>query len=252
LHILGDESVTLTPLMTKINSIIIDDNELDRIAIESYLEKYSFIKLLGSFANPIECLELIQKTDIQLIFLDIDMPYLNGLEFLNSLKDPPLCIFITSYGEYALESYENHAFDFLLKPAKADRLERAVLRAREYLDIQNKAKLYDVQFAGDYLTIKESYNLIQLKVSDIIYLEALKDYTKVITRAKTYLTLCSLKNFFEKLPGDRFLRIHRSFAVAINQIRKMEQNELLLDNLRLPVGKTFRSEINRALLNNIQ
>lgn len=250
MHTLGNKCVTYTPAMEIINSIIIDDNELDRIAIESYLEKYSFIKLFGSFTNPIECLELIQQVDIQLIFLDIDMPYLNGLEFLSSLKNPPLCIFITSYAEYALESYENHAFDFLLKPAKADRLERSVLRAKEYLEIQSKAKLYDVQFAGDYLTIKESYNLVQLKVSDIIYLEALKDYTKVITAAKTYMTLCSLKNFFEKLPGDRFLRIHRSFAVAINQVRKMEQNELLLDNLRLPVGKTFRNDINKALLNN--
>ena len=97
MHTLGNKCVTYTPAMEIINSIIIDDNELDRIAIESYLEKYSFIKLFGSFTNPIECLELIQQVDIQLIFLDIDMPYLNGLEFLSSLKNPPLCIFITSY-----------------------------------------------------------------------------------------------------------------------------------------------------------
>lgn len=235
--------------MDLINCIIIDDNELDRITVEAYVEKYPFIKLCGSFANPVECLEVIQAKNIQLLFLDIDMPIINGLEFLSSLKNPPLCIFITSYPEYALEGFENHAFDFLVKPAKPDRLERSIFRAKEYLQIQTKAKLYDVQFDEHFLIIKESYDLIQIKVSDIIYLEALKDYTKVITPSKTYLTLSNLKNFFEKLPGNRFLRIHRSFAVAISQIRKLEQNELLLDNLRLPVGKTFRNEINRILLN---
>ena len=133
---------------------------------------------------------------------------------------------------------------------RAERFERSVLRAKEFLQIQDKARLYDVHFADDFLTIKESYDLIQIKISDIIYLEALKDYTKVITRAKTYLTLSNLKNFIEKLPVSRFLRIHRSFAVAINQIRKLEQNELLLDNFRLPVGKTFRNDITEILLSN--
>ena len=237
--------------MDLITCAIVDDNELDRLAIEAYLEQFPFVQLKGSFANPLECLEIIQKKNVQLLFLDIDMPYINGLEFLASLKHPPLCIFITAHPEYALEGFETHALDFLLKPVKPERFERSVMRAREFLQIKNKALLYDVHFADDFLIIKESYDLIQIKISEIIYLEALKDYTKVITPAKTYLTLSNLKNFFEKLPVNRFLRVHRSFAVAINQIRKLEQNELiLLENSKLPVGKTFRQDINRILLDN--
>ncbi len=236
--------------MEVISSFIIDDDELDRLAIEAHLEQYPYIKLEGSFASPFECLELIRKKNIKLLFLDIDMPGINGIDFLNSLENPPLCIFITSHPEYALEGFETHALDYLLKPVKIDRFDRSIKRAREFLQIKNKALLYDVHFADDFLTIKESYDLIQIKISDIIYLEALKDYTKVITPQKTYLTLSNLKNFFEKLPGNRFLRIHRSFAVSINQIKKMEQNELLVSKVRLPVGRTFRNEVNQYLRSN--
>ncbi|MDP9076349.1 MAG: LytTR family DNA-binding domain-containing protein [Bacteroidota bacterium] len=235
--------------MELINCVIIDDDELDRFAVETCLEQYTFIKIEGSFSNPLDCLEIIQKKNVQLLFLDIDMPYISGIEFLNSFKNPPLCIFITSHPEYALKGFETHALDFILKPLRPERFERSVMRAREFLQIQSKAKLYDIRFADDFLIIKESYDLIKIKISDIIYLEALKDYTKIITPSKTYLTLSNLKNFFEKLPNARFLRIHRSFAVAISKIRKLEQNELLLDDFKLPVGKTFKNEISRVLLN---
>jgi two-component system LytT family response regulator len=236
--------------MEVINCLIVDDNELDRIAIETYLEAYPFIKIQGSFESALDCLEFIQKKNIHLLFLDIDMPDINGIQFFSSIKKPPLCIFVTSFAEYAVEGFDNYALDFLLKPVRPERFDRAINRAKEFLQIKDKARLYDVHFADDFLTIKESYDLVQIKMSDIIYLEALKDYTKVITPVKTYLTLSNLKNFIEKLPENRFLRIHRSFAVAVNQIRKLEQHELLLENFRLPVGKTFRNDINRIMLNN--
>ncbi|MEO6979792.1 MAG: LytTR family DNA-binding domain-containing protein, partial [Mucilaginibacter sp.] len=194
--------------MNLINCIVIDDDELDRLTVESYIEQIPFLKLEGSYANPLECIGVIEQKNIQLLFLDIDMPEISGIEFFSALKNAPLCIFITSHPEYALEGFETHALDFLIKPAKFERFQRSALRAHEFLQIKNKAKLYDVKFADDFLTIKESYDLIQIKISDIIYLEALKDYTKVITPQKTYLTLSNLKNFFEKLPGNRFLRIH--------------------------------------------
>jgi DNA-binding LytR/AlgR family response regulator len=234
--------------MDLVNCLVIDDDELDRLAVELCLEQMPFVKLLGSFTNPLECIETLNRVSVQLLLMDIDMPVVSGLNFLSSLQNPPLCIFITSHPEYALSGFETHAFDFMVKPVIPCRLEASVSRAREYLQIQNKAKLYDVHFADDYLVIKESYDIIQIKISDIIYLEALKDYTKIITPTKTYLTLSNLKNFFEKLPCNRFMRIHSSFAVAVSQIRKLENNELLLDSCRLPVGKTFRNEISRALL----
>ena len=236
--------------MSLINCLVIDDSELDRLTVECYMSDYPFLKLEGSFSNPLDCLGFIESKNIQLLFLDIDMPEINGIDFLNSLKNPPLCIFITSHPEFALDGFETHALDFLVKPVKSDRFERAVNRAREFLQIKTKALLYDVHFADDFLTIKEGYDLIQIKVSDIIYLEALKDYTKVFTNDKTYLTLYNLKNFFEKLPSNRFLRIHRSFAVSVNRIKKIEQNELVINKMRLPVGRTFRQDVNNFLKSN--
>lgn len=236
--------------MELISCIIVDDSELDRLSIEAYVEQIPFLKLEGSFASSLDCIGIIEQKNIELLLLDIDMPEISGIEFFSALKNPPLCIFITSHPEYALEGFETHALDFLVKPAKFERFQRSALRAQEFLQIKDKARLYDVNFADDFLTIKESYDFIQIKISDIIYLEALKDYTKVITLQKTYLTLSNLKNFFEKLPGNRFLRIHRSFAVSINQIKKMEQNELLVSRVRLPVGRTFRNEVNQYLRNN--
>jgi DNA-binding LytR/AlgR family response regulator len=164
------------------------------------------------------------------------------------LKTNSLCIFITAHPEYALEGFEAHALDYIVKPLKFERFEKAILRAKEYLEIKKKAILYDLEFGNNLLTIKEGTTIIQIKINDIIYLEALGDYTKIITPDKKYLTLHNLKNFIEKLPEKKFVRIHRSFAVAKDKITRLDQNELILEKVKLPIGKTFRREMNKYLI----
>lgn len=234
--------------MLEISCAIIEDNEFDRKSTEYYVEQFSFLKLAGSFSNVFEAQGILNSNTVKLLFMDIDMPVMNGLDFLKSLDYHPLCIFITAHPEYAVESFELHALDYIVKPLKLDRFRQAVNRAKEYIEIKSKAELYDVEFGKNTLSIKEGTATIQLNITDIIYLEALGDYTKIITSRKMYLTLHNLKAFIEKLPEQKFLRIHRSFAVAISKIKVIKDNELVLDDVRLPVGKTFRRTINKYLV----
>ncbi len=230
-----------------INCIVIDDNNLDRLIIEDYVSQCSSLKLLGSFSNPVESIETIKAGKIQLLFMDIDMPVINGIDFFKKLENPPVCIFVTTYPEYALEAFNTHAFDYLLKPVKKERFEQAVKRTEELFDIQAKALLYDMNVEHDTLTIKEGNTINKVLISDIIYLEALTNYTKVVTNNKKYITLCNLKNFLEELPQEKFLRVHRSYAVAKNKINRLESGELILGEHKIPLGKTYRQQINKII-----
>jgi DNA-binding LytR/AlgR family response regulator len=227
--------------------LIVDDDPFDRLVIESELAKYPFLQVKGSFSHPLEARSLMDVVNIQLLILDIDMPLVNGLDLLRSLPDPIPCIFVTSHPEFALEGFELHALDYLLKPLKADRFRQAVLRAKEYLEIKAKAQLYELHFEEDFLGFKESGTYNRVRISEILYLEALKDYTKVITRAKRYVTLANLRTFSEKLPTAKFLRIHRSYVVAVDKIRQVDPHELLVEDSWLPIGKTFRADVARFL-----
>jgi two-component system LytT family response regulator len=233
-----------------INCLVIDDNEADRWAIEKLIGLYPQFRFIASFANPLESLELIPQAD--LLLLDIDMPLINGLHFLSSLSQPPPCVFITSHPEYALDAFEVNALDFLTKPLKVDRFENALLRAKAYLEIKEKARLYELTVEKDTLLIKEGRQTIRLQVSDILYLEALKDYTKVIThtrdyqtKTEMYMTLMNLKNFMSRLSQQRFVRIHRSYAVALDKITKFNGDEIQVGGIKLPVGQVFKQEVER-------
>ena len=236
--------------MPAISCIIVEDDDLDRKTTENFIQQISFLQLIGSFSDALDASGAIKNSNVQLLLMDIDMPVVNGLDFFKSLPDPPLCIFITAHPEYALEGFESHAFDYIVKPLKFERFKQAVYRAQEYLEIKGKAALYDIEFGNNRLSVKDGTTTIQLKITDIIYLEALGDYTKIITSEKMYMTLHNLKTFIEKLPEEKFLRIHRSFAVAVDRIKLLKDNELVLDNVKLPVGKTFRRIVNKYLVPN--
>ena len=233
-----------------INCVIIEDNELDRDIAEDFISQIPFINHIGSFSSPFDAIGTLKNGNVQLLLLDLDIPVINGFDFYNSLSMKPLCVIITAHPEYALEGFEANVLDYIVKPLKLERLQKAVSLAKEYLEIKEKAALFDVSFENNILSIKEGTTIIQLRTKDIIYLEALGDYTKIITNEKVYMTLLGLKLFIERLPENRFLRIHRSFAVSVDKIRKLKDNELILDEIHLPVGKTFRRDVNKYLIQN--
>ena len=236
--------------MEKINCLIIDDDEIDRMMVEDFVEKCPGLALLGSFSNALESLKSINLMDIDLLFLDIDMPVINGVDFLKKIENPPLCVFITSHPDYALEAFDLHAVDYILKPVKKERFDLAIDRVIELISIRQKALHYDLNFESDRLTIKEGNSMNKVLINDIIYLEALTNYTKVVTVARKYITLKNLKNFLEELPHDKFMRVHRSFAVAKNKINSARDGEITLGNFTIPMGKTYRKFINQILGDN--
>jgi DNA-binding LytR/AlgR family response regulator len=226
---------------------IIEDNDIDRMLLEDYLSKYRFISIAGSFANPVESLEHLKRGNTDLLFCDVDMPGMTGIELLRSFPNAPPCIFTTVHSEYAVDAFDTQAIDYILKPIAASRLDTAIQRAVELLEIRARALQFSMQIETDSLMIKEGTTVNRVNVNDIIYLEALANYTKVVTEKKRYITLKNLKTFLDDLPVDRFLRIHRSYAVAIDKILSLDKNDLLLNQARLPIGKIYRREIKNAI-----
>lgn len=236
--------------MEPINCVIIDDEEIDRMLVEEYVRSTPGLHLTGTFSNALESFDTIDSKDVELLFLDIDMPVISGVDFLKKLEHPPLCIFITSHPEFALDAFELHAVDYILKPVKKERFDLAIERAFELISIRQKALHYDLNFENDRLTIKEGTSINKVLINDIIYLEALTNYTKVVTKGRKYITLNNLKNFMEELPQDKFLRVHRSYAVAKNKINSAKDGEILLGEFKVPMGKTYKKLVNKILMEN--
>lgn len=229
------------------NCIICDDDDIDRIAVASYCKHYSFLHLANSFDSPQKTLAFIQKNQVDLLLLDIDMPGMNGLEMRKQLMQIPACIFITSHPEFALESFELSVLDYLIKPLKADRFAVAMHRVKEYLGIRHKASLLDHTLGSDTLFIKDGHQHFKIQLHEIIYLEALKDYTGVVTAQKKYCVLSSLGNLLEEKSFRSFVRIHRSYAVQKHFIKKITAKEVLVNDILLPVGRSYKDGLERLI-----
>jgi len=234
-------------LSKKYTCIILDDNELDRLAVVSYARKVPFLHIAGVFESPAEALEFTLKTPPDVLFLDIDMPGISGLDLRRQLEQVPACIFITSHPEFALESFEAAALDFLVKPLKRERFERSMGRLKEFLEIHHKAGLLDYTLGDDTLFIKDGHNHVKLRLHDVIYLEALKDYTGIITPQKKYCVLAPLGNLLKERSFQSFIRIHRSYAVQKHFIKEISAREVLVNDLSLPVGRSYKETVKKLL-----
>ena len=236
-------------MQKNIRYIAIDDNPIDLLLLKEYAKAFPFLQHSGSFSTTAGGMAAAEELHPDLLFLDIEMPGMTGLEILRQLKSKiPLAVFITSHPEFALEGFELSALDYILKPLTAERFAHTARRIEEYWDMKQKAISYEVLFENESLTIKDGHSQIKLPQQDIIYLEAMQDYTKVVTEKKNYLTLTTLSGFMEKISNNNFLRVHRSYAVAINKIKELHANKLLCGNIEIPIGKTYRSVVTKIKL----
>ena len=227
-----------------IRYIAIDDNPIDLLILKEYSSAFSFLQHHGSFSSPSDGLEAAESLNPDLVFLDIEMPGLSGLDVLRKVKEKiPMAVFITSHPEFALEGFELSALDYILKPLTLERFAHTARRIEEYWSMKQKAISYEVLFENESITIKDGHNQIKLARKDVIYLEAMQDYTKVVTEKKSYLTLATLTGFLEKLSDKNFLRVHRSYAVAIKKIKELHSNKIVCGNIAIPIGKTYRSAV---------
>lgn len=222
-----------------INCIAIDDEPLALEVLKKYISKVPELKLLHTFSDAIEAMEYLKNNPISLLFLDIQMPDINGFDLYKSLLIKPMVIFTTAHKEYAVEGFEVEAIDYLLKPFNLTRFQSAITKA------MNWSKLNDKEPAPiQYLYVHSDYKMVKIAFADIVYLEALDDYVKINTATQSYLTLLSMKKILEKLPEKQFIRIHRSYIIAFKNISFLQYRKLGLgNNIELPIGDTYRAII---------
>jgi len=221
--------------------VIIDDDEIDRAVIETEAAKFSFLQKVASCCDPLEAIEIITRFNPHIIFLDIEMPGLSGIELIRKrITASALPVFITSHPEFALESYELEAFDYLLKPVSSERFARCALRLRDFYQMQVKAFAFDTEQETNFIVIKQGYDKYKIPIHDIVYLEAMRDYTRITTVTKQYLVLTTLNGIAEKLPRDIFVRIHRSYIVNRDKVDAIQKNKINIHSQELPIGKLYK------------
>jgi two-component system LytT family response regulator len=232
-------------MMNKYNCIIIDDDEIDRLTVLSFVKKFPFLTVCGVYKSAAEALQIINPKQIDILFLDIDMPEISGIEFRKKMPEVPISIFITAHPEHAVESFQIDTLDFIVKPLSLDRFTRTVHRIEKFMDIKAKASLFESSLGGDTIYIKEGHELTKVKLHEILYLEALKDYTLVITERRRHCVLSSIGNLLKEYHFQSFIRIHRSYAVQKQFIHKINSNEITLNNnITIPVGRSYKDNLN--------
>lgn len=226
--------------MEALKCIIVDDDPVQRETIKNCVSKINNLDLLGSYPNAIEARMAMEKRKVDLIFLDIEMPEMSGLEFLDTFKEVPQVIMITSNKEYAFKAFEYDVTDYLAKPVDFDRFSSAVQRARYYEEnLKRKSK-------ENNIFIKSDGVLVKLSAHEVSFIEAMGDYIKVHTPSKRHIVHSTMKAFVAKLPDD-FIRIHKSYIVNLHQIDKVEENTVYMNGLELPVSRNNR----KTLMENI-
>lgn len=229
----------------KLNCVVVDDDELDRLMVLSCLKNYPEIKVLEVFSSPVEALEFLEANPVDILFLDIDMPGMSGIELRKRISQTAICVFITSYPEHAVESFEVDALDFLVKPLKADRFKVTIARIHDYLEIRQKVALFESSFGDDTLVIKEGHTQTRIKLHAIFYLQAMKDYTLIFTAEKRHCVLISLGNLLKEQEFLTFARVHKSYAVNPLYIDRVTANEVILKNEQpIPLGRVYKETLN--------
>ena len=222
-----------------IRCIIIDDEPFARQLLAGYVEKVPFLTLKGAYSNGLEALDVINNKEIDLLFLDIQMPEISGIDFLKALKVKPVVIFTTAHAEFALEGYELDVIDYLLKPFDFGRFLKAVEKVRAF----NKPEEPRVETKKEYFFVKESNKLIKLAFSDILYVKGLKDYVTIYTNQGKHIVLQTMKTLQERLPATQFIRVHNSYIISLDHVEAMIGNKIKIGEKLLPVGSTYKSQL---------
>jgi DNA-binding LytR/AlgR family response regulator len=232
----------------KIKCIIIDDEPLGAEVIEAHLKEFPNMELKESFTNPLEALSIIESGEVDVVFIDINMPKMNGLDFIRSIEQSPYFIITTAYREYAVESFDLDVLDYLVKPIPFTRFLKSINKLSQKFIID---KSEDVQQTTEksFIFLKVDKKLIKIKFEDIFFIESLKDYIKVFTKSGEYLAHKSLSGITEELPKTQFLRLHRSFTVALDKIQALEGNSVLVTNKRIPIGRKYLNHAKDVILN---
>lgn len=234
--------------------IVIDDEPLAIDLLKDYLDKIPYMELKKTFTNPLEGLTYLQENQVDLVFLDVELPFLSGIEFVRCLQSKPQIIFTSAYEKYALAGYDLEITDYLIKPILFERFLKAVNKAYSRYKVHKKATEHkeisnvpEKENLHDFIMVKTGYNTVNISLNDVLYIEGLKDYVKIYTPGKTILTLNSLKRLQDILPENRFVRVHRSFIVALQKIDSIQKNRIVIGKTYVPVGENFKNAFKEAI-----
>jgi DNA-binding LytR/AlgR family response regulator len=232
------------------NCIALDDEPLALEIIEAYVKKHPELNLIARCNNADEASKVLNSQHIDLMFLDIQMPGVTGLNFVRSLKNKPLFMFTTAYSEYAIDGFELDAIDYLLKPIAYDRFEKAIEKAKEYYTIKNNSGLTESDLENDFIFVKANQQLIKLAYGEILYVEAFADYVKIFLNDRKIVTLQTMKKMEAKLPSDIFSRVHRSFIVSRKAVQSFSTSVCEVNGEKIPVGKNYKNDFIKLMKSN--
>ncbi len=231
---------------TVIRCLVVDDEPPAREIIRRYVEAVPLLQLAAECGNAIEAFGFLQQHPVDLLFLDIRMPQLNGNDFLKTLKNPPKVILTTAYTEYALEGYELDVVDYLMKPIPFDRFLKAVNKAYQ-LNTARTETVMEENKSDSFVYFRADRKMVKVMLKDILYIESMKDYIKIFTAGGMIITKQSISSVEEMLPEKEFIRVHRSYIVSLNKIRTFTNELIEIDKTEIPIGKLYRNGVMKAL-----
>jgi DNA-binding LytR/AlgR family response regulator len=222
-----------------INAIAIDDEPPALSVIEHFCSQVESVDLQKTFTRPTEALKYLKKFPVDLLFLDIQMPSLNGIDFYKEVKQDTMVIFTTAHTEYAVEGFNLNAIDYLLKPYSFERFQQAVNKANEYFSLQHQAS----NVSQENIYIRADYSLLKIPIADIVYIESLRDYLKIrLVSNKNIVTRMTMKSITDKLPAKEFIRVHRSYIVPLSKIRSVRNKMISVAELEIPIGSSYEED----------
>ena len=227
-----------------ISCVAIDDEPLALVVLQDYIGKVPTLDLKKCFTDAFAALEYLKREEVALLFLDIRMPQITGIQLLKSLPKPPLVIFTTAFSTYAVEGFNLDAIDFLLKPFEFDRFLKSVNKASEYLNYKDKP--YITESYG-FIFVKSDYQIVKINTEDITLIEGMDDYVKIFTRGKMVLTNIPMKDILKKLPATKFVRVHRSFIVPLGRIESVRNKRIKIEDKIIPVGDSYAESFLKIL-----
>ena len=233
----------------KIKCAIIDDEPLAIKVVENHLKEFQNFEILKTFNNPLEALPLIEEGKVDVLFLDINMPKMNGLDFAKTLNTKTNVVITTAYREYAVESYDLNVLDYLVKPIPFNRFLKTINKITQKVHQQKGIQKEEEVNNGSYIFLKVDKKLVKIKFEDILYVESLKDYIKVFTTTENYLVHKSLTSITEELPDSNFIRIHRSYTIAIEKVKSIEGNLVEIGTTKIPIGRKYVNHAKQIILN---
>src|SRR5689334_3936387 len=230
----------------KLNCLIVDDEPVARKGMEEYVNEVSFLQLAGSCESAMKASSFLNEGKVDLMLLDIQMPKLSGIDFLKTLKNPPLVIFTTAFSEYALESYSLDVIDYLVKPISFDRFLRAVQKAFDFHSLRLKAGAETENF----FFIKCDHKYEKINYTDVLYVESMQNYCIIHTSDRKMITYITLSGLEEQLPPTRFLKVHKSFIVTLEKIKALDGHDILIGNARVPISRSIKDEVTAKIMGN--